>query len=179
MMRMGNAEKPVVLTGCSGSGKSATLVRIAELGYTTIPEVARQLMLAASEISNGILPWKDLEQFQAMVFHQQLVLEQPVCNTLVFMDRGLIDVLAYSRAMEVPELTLSRSMNLCDRYMAVFILDPLPGITTPRELGVPSQLIQSALHDTYVEFGYHLRRVPVMPLEERAQFILDHLKIRI
>ena len=53
----------VILTGCSGGGKSTLLAELAKRGYNHIPEPGRQIVKEQQAIDGRALPWKDLDLF--------------------------------------------------------------------------------------------------------------------
>ncbi|MBC62705.1 MAG: hypothetical protein CMP11_09665 [Zetaproteobacteria bacterium] len=53
----------VILTGCSGGGKSTLLGELAKRGYNHTFEPGRQIVKEQLAISGKALPWKDLDHF--------------------------------------------------------------------------------------------------------------------
>ncbi|MBI4016731.1 MAG: ATP-binding protein [Candidatus Aenigmarchaeota archaeon] len=164
-----------VITGGPGVGKTTTLNELEKLGYSTLPEVARQII--AEQMPNGVLPWTNLFAFQKLVVTRQLDLESKV-EGVTFLDRGLLDGLAYCWAggIDVP-LQLSHACRNAE-YAGVFLLDRLPAYCTDaqrKESVEEAEKIHNALAEAYITHSYTPIRVPVLPPEERAKYILERI----
>lgn len=102
-----------------------------------------------------------------------------VQRNFIFLDRGAHDGIAFARhyAKEFPE---KASEYIDDaRYDQVFLLDlVLPfddRVETGRlETEEDCHALQQHLDDVYSEIGLEPTLVPVMPVDERMQFVLDH-----
>ncbi|MBO9398940.1 AAA family ATPase [Shimia sp. R9_2] len=87
------AERFILLTGCSGGGKSTLLSALAARGCATVPEPGRRII--AEQVAGGgkALPWVDMEAFARRaieVARSDLAAAQKLEGP-VFFDRGLID----------------------------------------------------------------------------------------
>ena len=56
----------VVISGCSGGGKSTLLAAFARRGYSTFDEPGRQVVKAQLACGGDGLPWSDVGQFIAL-----------------------------------------------------------------------------------------------------------------
>lgn len=166
--------KKFVITGGPSIGKTTVIEILASRGYATVPEAARMIAEEEKIKNTDFLPWKNLAKFQELVFQRQIELEARAHGETVFIDRGVVDGVGYCRfgKVPVPEGIYAVGKN---RYDKVFLLEPL-GIY--EEDGIRSRKFEDAekLHtyviDAYKEFGYQLTSVPVLPPEERVDFIL-------
>lgn len=89
-------ENFVVISGCSGGGKSTLLEELRHRGHAVVEEPGRRIVLEETLTGGSALPWVDLAAFArraievsqadrtAMVAHQGWV----------FFDRGLVDAAA-------------------------------------------------------------------------------------
>ena len=50
---------PVVISGCSGGGKSSILAELGRRGYHVIPEAGRQIVREQLFIGSDGLPWQE------------------------------------------------------------------------------------------------------------------------
>ena len=55
--RWAGSDRLVVLSGCSGGGKSALLAEMARRGRRVFPEAGRQVVREETFIGGGALPW--------------------------------------------------------------------------------------------------------------------------
>lgn len=166
-----------VITGGPSSGKTKIIVRLAFMGYLTIPEAARALI--DNEMSKG----RTLEQIRADEFEfQKTVLKMKIdaenripVNQTAFFERGIPDSIAYYKICDGDvESAIKASQKR--RYKKVFLLEQLPfekdyARTEDEEL---ANKISKLLHDSYSSLGYDVISVPVMKsIEERVNFILS------
>lgn len=164
-----------VITGGPCVGKTTTLNELARRGYKTAPEAARMIIQEEQAKPNGILPWTDLLGFQHLVLQRQINLEQRLWDG--FLDRA-IDGIAYCRLgkIEVPkELIYFAKTN---RYDCIIFPDALPYKldSERKEDEATAKKIHDEIFKVYVEFGYNPIRVPVLPVDKRADFILEKIK---
>ena len=97
---------------------------------------------------------------------------------VVFLDRGLPDSLAYFRLAGL-DVAAAMQASRQNRYDAVFLFDRLPivqdGVRVEDE--AMAAHIDEMLMQDYRALGYDPVRVPVMPVEKRADFILNFLQL--
>lgn len=164
-----------VITAGPSAGKTSTIRELAARGYRTAPEGAR--IVLDQLVSEGTDPKEFREEngqkYQELVINADLRVEKntPTDET-VFMDRSVIDNFAYSR---LTDREVSDDLwELCkDRYGLVFRLDRLTfdddyARTEDEEM---AEEIHAELRSVYEELGYDVIDVPVMPVDERADFI--------
>lgn len=167
-----------IITGGPSSGKSKTLDHLAFLGHKVIPEAAR--ILIDEEMSRG----RALESirgdelaFQEKVLQMKLDTEARLApDGLIFLERGIPDSDPYIElAGGDPSSVIEKSRNRI--YKTVFLLDQVPFETdyARTEDEEKARLINSKLEEAYNKLGYNVIRVPVMPISERVQFILEHI----
>ena len=99
---------------------------------------------------------------------------------LVFLDRGIPDVLAYMNF--IGDTYPDTFINVCEnhKYDQVFILAPWQEIYISDSERYESfdQAIEIHQHliNTYSKFGYHLIDVPFESVKKRTDFILNSIK---
>lgn len=99
---------------------------------------------------------------------------------MCFLDRALPDSLAYYRYLELePEPELLAALEVAS-YRKVFALDLLPlAPDYARTESVPAQhRIHAILIEVYEELGYLVEKVPVLPVEQRLEFILSRIEVQ-
>lgn len=168
-----------VITGGPSSGKTTTVTLLKERGYITTMEHARHY------IDTQRLKGKTIEEvrnnqreFQLGVLDMQIEQENEIApDVLVFLDRAIPDALAYYRflKLEVNE-KLTEALNTVS-YKKVFILDCLPLINDyARNENVEAQKkIHALITEVYESLPFPVVKVPVLPPEERVDFILKNL----
>lgn len=168
-----------VISGGPGTGKT-TLIKLLELrGYAVVPEMARRCIDEQIALGKTVTEIQsDQLLFQHTVLERQLEIEEIISkDRLTFFDRGIPDMLAYYRYHKIPEDDLiKRSVSGCS-YKKVFLLDPLPLISDYARLENESQQLEicKLIHDVYDSVPFPNVHVPVMPPNERLEFVLKNL----
>lgn len=179
-----------IVTGGPSTGKSSLLANLAARGYKTMPEAARDFI--DTEMAHG----KTIEEiradetgFQIEVLHMKEQREEEMpTSELVLWDRGLHgDSMAYW----VPPIGVTPQHNPDDmygdetvtvikrRYKGIFLLDRLPtyeGDYARVEDDARAAQIHKTIDLMYRLLGYEPIKVPVLPIEVRAQFIIDRMR---
>jgi len=170
--------KKYVLTGGPSSGKSTTIEDLRKRGYSVLDEVAREMIKQRESYPNTK---RGICEFQEMMFNEQLKRERSLDGKLAFLDRGLGDYYAYSEHLVgyVPEGM--RDFDIRGRYDALFVLDRLPFVDDGLRIESgeeEAEKLHRKLIDAYVGCGYNPVFVPILPVKERTEFILDYLGVR-
>lgn len=178
-----------VITGGAGCGKTSVITELKRRGHTTMPEAAITAIDALSRLI-GIdeqRRWRNshLDAFQALLLPMHRRLEAEATATAqgpVFLDRGVLDGLAYCEAAGVvppPELSDLR-MHSRPEYAAIFIL-AMPGRSQFEDRSHTGRAddfdgavrIGGLLGGLYRGLGYTVHDIPYVPVAERAELVLD------
>ena len=176
--------KKIVITGGPGTGKSSIINELKVRGYICFEEISRQVTLQARK--------KGIEQLfltEPLLFSELLLkgrLKQfdeanSYENEIIFLDRGLPDVLAYMDYYNTlyPNKFLETCQN--NRYDQVFVLAPWQEIFVSDneryENFEQAELIHKHLLNSYQNFNYNLTDVPFESVTKRTDFILDALNL--
>ena len=165
-----------MIIGGPCTGKTSTINELAKLGHSVIDESARQIISEEQQKFKGILPWINLSEFQRKVLSRQIYLENLVESEEIFLDRGILDGIAYCRLegqQPIPEMI---DLMQTHRYDTIFLLDPLPFYLNDgqrKESPAQAKKIHDAISQVYKEAGYKLIKVPVLSPEERARYIVN------
>ena len=170
----------VILSGCSGGGKSTLLMEMKQRGFETVEEPGRRVVAQEQCGEGKALPWVNLGAFAKKAIDIASHDRERV-NTAkgwVFFDRGLVDAAV---ALEFAT-GISASVTLCEtrRYHCqVFLTPPWPEIyKTDRErrhdmdeaLGEYRRLF-----DAFGQLGYERIVLPKIGVKARADFVLNCL----
>jgi predicted ATPase len=167
-----------VVTGASCSGKTSLIDQLADKGFRTAPETARQYF--ERELAKG----RTIDEVRAdratvtsRVYSMMVEREKGLqANDVTFLDRGLPDALAFYRfaGMNPNEILLDCFQY---RYASVLMLDRLPyqrdGVRTGDD--ETASYFESWTSRDYSALGYDVVRVPVLPPQERLAFVLERL----
>lgn len=170
----------ILLSGCSGGGKSALLEELGRRGHATVEEPGRRIVQEELATDGMALPWRDLAAFARRAIaialaDRQAMRDQP---GLVFFDRGWIDAASALEAQTgEPALAALAAQH---RYNArVFLTPPWPEIyrsDPERRHGFEAALAEyERLERTYPALGYEAVILPKVSVAERADFVLARL----
>lgn len=172
----------VILSGCSGGGKSTLLAELGRRGYATVAEPGRRIVAEERRGTGKALPWVDPTAFAkraiAMAFADRAGVAE--ADGFVFFDRGLIDAAAaLERAAGVPVAqTLQRLPRL---HQLVFMTPPWPEIFTTD--GTRQHSMAAAVDEyrhllvVYERLGYTTVILPKADVGARADLVLDRLAV--
>lgn len=165
----------VVVSGCSGGGKSTLLAELARRGYSVVPEPGRQIVKEQTAINGDALPWSNLEKFLELALSRYLFLfnSQKEQQQPIFFDRGIVDAV---------QLGISQPpyfQNAAEKFRynrLVFLVPPWEEIFTgdaerKHDFETAKKEFEELLIK-YKSFGYETVLVPKLPVNERADFIL-------
>jgi predicted ATPase len=177
----GNASRFVVISGCSGGGKSTVLAELARRGYAVVPEPGRRVVEEEVAANGRALPWVDLTVFLARVVDlARADLAAPHGPGWVFFDRGLFDAavaLAHVKGTPIRE-TLRDAPGF---YRRVFLTPPWPEIyvqdASRRHDLASARAEYDRLLAAYPAQGYEVNLLPKTGVAARADFILDTLRM--
>ncbi len=166
-----------VITGAPSSGKTAVIAELESRGCKVVHEVARAYI--EDELGKG----RALQHIKAdpLDFERRILLKKvdieshlPAAERL-FLDRAVPDSIAYFR-YEGLDSTEPERLSRQTRYHRVFFFDRLPFAQDDvrSETEESAESLERLLKTGYRELGYELIRVPVMPVKQRAQFVLDN-----
>ncbi len=172
----------IVIIGGPGTGKSTIIDGLVAKDFCCYPEISRQVTLEAKK--QGI---EQLFLENPLLFSELLLegrkkqytdaLEEK--HEVVFIDRGIPDVLAY---MHYIGDSYPAHFDLACRenvYTKIFILPPWEEIYVSDEARYENfeqaKLIHNHLVETYKSYGYELIEVPKDSLDNRILFILDQI----
>ena len=162
----------VVISGCSGGGKSTLVRAMAERGHTVIPEAGRQIVQEQQTSGGSAIPWVDISAFAALTFERSVknTLAAPT-DRLCFSDRSPLDTIAALTALNRP----IPDMPWLPLHQAVFIAPPWPEIFTndaERKHTLQDALGEyRALCPIYEAAGHTCIMLPKSPVADRVAFV--------
>ncbi|WP_220814330.1 AAA family ATPase [Pseudomonas paralcaligenes] len=181
MTRPASTSQFVILSGCSGGGKSTLLAELQRRGYDVIEEPGRRIV--QDELRNGgqALPWVDMVGFLRRVIQQAQddhANAQRNSSQWVFFDRGLVDAVAALQA-QIGEPLLATLGQSYRYHSIVFLTPPWPEIyvqDAERRHALDAALAEyERLLQSYPALGYAVSLLPKVSVVERADFVLSTL----
>jgi len=167
----------VILTGGPGAGKTTLLAALADMGYLTVEESARDII--AERLAGGESPRPDLVTFAREILRRDIekYLHQPRTPEWVFFDRGIVDALGLLQEVApLSDLELHTTLASYPFHPSVFILPPWAAIYATDAERDQSFAEAVHVHDKVVAWyrscGYDLHEVPRLSVPQRAEHVL-------
>jgi predicted ATPase len=172
----------VVLSGCSGAGKSSLLRELARRGYRVFAEPVRQIIKEQTYIGGDALPGKDFYKLVELSVSRSMnnMISAAAARSHVFFDRSIVDMFSGLERMKVSVPThLVTAVQKFKYNRKVFITPPWREIfcnDNERTHSFDDSVAEYAmLLKTYPRLGYELILVPKVSVPERADFVLHQL----
>lgn len=172
----------VVLIGGPSSGKTTLIEALKAKGHTCYPEVSREVIKEAQEQGIEQLFLENPLLFSELLLEgrkKQFSAAQNETNSLVFLDRGIPDVLAYMHYIGDSYPAFFDQACKEHKYTSIFVLPPWQDIYVSDaeryENYEQAVLIHKHLLETYEKYGYSIVEVPRDTVENRVDFVLNHL----
>lgn len=169
----------VIISGCSGGGKSTLLEALSKKGYATVPEPGRRIVKHETATGGTALPWVNMEAFARRAVAVSLADRDAAPDSKpVFFDRGLID--AASALHHICGDGFLHELKQKHRYNAmVFMTPPWPEIylsddERQHDFQAAVEEYERLLRD-YRDLDYTTVILPKCSVEERVTLVLERL----
>ena len=157
------------------------LKELKKQGCVVLPEVARSFIQSEKRAAARnpdyipLLPKSDyVGLFSQVLAWKQRVSENNMKSERVFLDRSLVDIIAYSpQQTEFDDFIISQA-----GYTHIFLLEPVPYRTDSerQETEKEARRMHDLIRGTYERYRFSLIDVPKSSPRRRADFILNKLK---
>ncbi len=172
----------IVIIGGPGTGKTSIIEKLIANGHCCYPEISRQVTLEAQKQGIEQLFLKNPLLFSELLLEGRKKQFESACNEpheVVFLDRGIPDVLAYMHYIGDSYPSFFDTACREHIYTRIFILPPWEEIYVSDkeryENFEQAKLIYNHLTETYQNYGYELIEVPKDSVDNRILFILDKI----
>lgn len=164
-----------VLTGGASCGKTSLINELRKRGFCTVEESATEVILDRFDqpISSD-----EILKRQLLIFKRQTLRENYEFPEEVFLDRCLIDSFAYCKYLlnYVPDEIKNFNYG---KYDLIFVLERIPLVKADHRIEKDDfevEKIHNVLIDEYRSLGYNIVFVPLMPVEQRADFVIEYIR---
>jgi predicted ATPase len=120
----------VIISGCSGGGKSSLLTELQRRGYAVVAEPGRRIVAEERARQGRALPWLDLTAFARRAIAMSIADRNAAlgrAESCIFFDRSLVDAaVAFEHGTGAPVVM---ALGMAHRYgRRVFMTPPWPEI---------------------------------------------------
>ncbi len=171
-------QKLILLTGCSGGGKSTLLQALGKRGHTTVPEPGRRIVADELARAGHALPWVNMHAFalRAIAVTRADLLALRHEKGLVFFDRGLVDAAVALASSGGPDL--SETLGETRQYAKhVFVAPPWKDLFTQdtERRHDFSEAVQEhhRIAQALDSLGYQRIELPRVSVQQRVEFVLS------
>jgi predicted ATPase len=172
----------IVIIGGPGTGKTTIIDGLVQNGYCCYPEISRQVTAQAQQQGIEQLFLEKPLLFSELLLEgrkKQFLDAHQEPHNIVFLDRGIPDVLAYMHYIGDSYPSFFDVACKEHIYSKIFILPPWEDIYVSDqeryENFEQAQLIHDHLVETYEKYGYELIEVPKDTVDKRILFILEQI----
>lgn len=176
--------KLIVITGCSGGGKSTLIDTLNKMGYTTMPEAGRIIVKEQMTTGGDKLPWIDPIGFCHLLIEKSVELYKDAAqieyakDNVIFFDRSFLDAVSYYQAHA--EKDVDSYNELIDQFKF-----SNPVFMTPAWKEIFSEDVErkhdyeiavseyNRLKQFYPSKGYTVIDIPKESIQKRLKFILS------
>lgn len=184
---MNTQNKFIVISGCSGGGKSTLLTELQKNNYSVVPEIGRELVKEQLAINGKILPWQEPLLFceelinRSVAAYNQATQIKSAKEHMIFFDRCFLEGISYYQMLKPNDKKYNHLVKELRFYSTIFMAPPWQEIfceDSERKNSFENAVEEyERLSKNYVEYGYELTLLPKSNVEQRLQFILKKTKI--
>jgi len=167
-----------VITGAPCAGKTAVILELEYRGYAVVHEVARAYIDAEIGKGRDMRQIKtDLPAFEGHILKTKARIESGLDpDAVVFLDRAVPDSIAYCQLAGLdPAEPIKSSSVFCYRQILLFERIRFKTDAVRSEDDRIAASLDRLLEAAYCKLGYRPVRVPLMPIDERVDFIMKRI----
>lgn len=169
-----------IVTGGPGAGKTTLIEALGALGFRTVGEAGRRIIREQKAMGGKATHDGDRLAYRDLMFEDAVRTfeEMTPASGAVFFDRGLPDLIGYSRLIgETVPQALSNAVQRYRYNRIVFVVPPwenIYGRDTERKQDFAEAVATcDAMRSAYEEAGYTLVDLPMTSVEKRVTFVIE------
>jgi len=167
-----------VVTGAPCSGKTSAICELERMGYRVVHEVARAYIDDEMNRGKSLARIKaDVLAFERHILYEKIEIEASLPDkATIFLDRAIPDSIAYFK-LEGLDPTEPIEKSHAARYQKIFFFERLKfeKDAVRSEDDIMAARLDHLLKKSYQRLDYEIIQVPLLPVEKRVDFILEHL----
>ncbi|MBA2711148.1 MAG: AAA family ATPase [Tatlockia sp.] len=176
----------IIISGCSGGGKSTLITELGKKGHAVVHEVARCIVREQLAVNGDMTPWKNPLTFSKLLIARSMEdfytakAMTDVLNNVIFFDRSFLEGIRYYKMLNPIAPNLYDSfINYLRYFDTVFIAPPWEKIYCQDEERKHS--FQKSIDDYerlfsfYPKCGYKTLELPKVDISGRVEFVLSSI----
>lgn len=176
MVENTRVKKLVVLSGCSGGGKSAVISELRSQGYAVVEEVCREIIKKHGELEP--LVRGEMIITRSIATYHQAEKMKAIKDDVIFFDRTFLEVVSYFQSIGIHKY--DDLINELRFYQSIFMTPPWKEIfkqDDERKHSFEDAVREyEQIRKFYPKCGYHMIELPKVDVKKRVEFILNFLK---
>lgn len=178
--------KFIVISGCSGGGKSTLLSELSSNGYTVVVEVGREIVKEQLAVNGNITPWENPQAFCEILITRSIAAYKQAKETttakehVIFFDRSFLEGVSYYQSLQIKDANkYNHYIDDLRYYQTIFMAPPWEEIFRQDEERKHS--FEDAVDEYtrllkfYSEYGYRIIELPKVSVRARVQFLLSSI----
>jgi predicted ATPase len=173
-------ERLFVVTGAPGAGKTTLLEAAAAGGIRIGREAARAVIQVQKAIDGPALQWRDPARFAELMLDRDIQTHEALAASgeTALLDRGIPDLVAFGRILNLAETDhFARAARLYRYNAVVFLAPPWREIYADDQERLEgwehAQRIYPSMCKAYEEMGYRIVELPRVSVSERLDFVTE------
>ncbi len=179
--------KLIIISGCSGGGKSTLISELSKQCYAVVHEAARDIVREQLAVNGDMTPWKNPNAFCKLLiersmedFYRAKVMND-VLERLIFFDRSYLEGIRYSKILnKIDTNTYDSFINDLRYFDTVYMTPPWEEIYCQdedrRHSFKKSVDDYESLLSFYPKYCYKTIELPKVDVSCRVQFILSSIQ---
>lgn len=175
--------KLIILSGCSGGGKSTLLYELERLGYSVIPEVGREVYRQRLKVKKDFTAQDYLNICEEIIersiddYKKAQKIKSPKAQS-IFFDRSFLECISYYQNLKIEDSHKYDYLITDLRYFpTIFMTPPWKEIHHQDDERLHS--FENAVADyeryreSFSQYGYRILELPKVSVKERVDFMIS------
>lgn len=172
-------KKLILITGCSGGGKSTLISELRSRGYSVVPEAGREVYQEYASISatNPIFMCEKIIERSVAAYHHANKITS-VLDDVIFFDRSFLDCVSYYQSLAIADSTKYDHLIHELRYSPIVLMTPpweeIFCQDDERKHSFADAVADyGRLLEAYPQYGYQIMELPKVSVKERTEFVIS------
>lgn len=179
--------KLIVISGCSGGGKSTLISEISRHGYSVMPEVGREIYKAELRNKVDVTTWENQIRIARLIIEKSVAAYHEAASMTkvkeqtIFFDRCFLECVSFFQHLKNEESKKYDNLISDLRYYPTIFLTP-PWEEIYRQDDERKHSFEDGVAEyeqllvSYARYGYQIVEIPKLSVKKRYEFIISSLR---